>query len=141
LRITITSLPVCPQNNIKVKKKFVRYISHEIRTPLNAVRMGLQYLSVELPKITQDDDILDSVETSELASVAAINILNDLLTFDKIEEGNLKLDCHLASAKDLIQSSIAIFRAPVSFKEALELSFSDADVEGNSDCYTNNHLG
>jgi len=75
--------------------------------------MGLQYLSTELPKITQDHDMLDSVETSELASMAAIHILNDLLTFDKIEEGNLKLDCQLVSARDLIQSSVAIFRAQV----------------------------
>ena len=98
---------------MKVQKKFVCYISHEIRTPLSAVRMGLQFLLSELPKFTQNHDILDSLETTELASVAAINILNDLLTFSKIEEGNLTLDCQLVSAKELICASTAIFGAQV----------------------------
>jgi len=98
---------------MKVKKKFVRYISHEIRTPLNAVRMGLQFLLAELPSITQDPELLDSLETTETASVAAINILNDLLTFDKIEEGNLKLDRQLVSARELVEAATSIFKAQV----------------------------
>jgi len=99
---------------MKVQKKFVRYISHEIRTPLSAVRMGLQFLLAELPKFIQNHDIMDSLETTELASVAALNILNDLLTFDKIEEGNLKLDRQLVSARELVAASTTIFKAQVS---------------------------
>eukprot|EP01042_Synura_sphagnicola_P002532 gene2532-3055_t len=54
---------------------------------------------------------MDSLETTELASLSAINILNDLLTFDKIEEGNLTLDRQMVSARDLISSATAIFHA------------------------------
>ena len=98
---------------MKVQKKFVRYISHEIRTPLSAVKMGLQYLLAEITNVTQDREILDSLETTELAVIAAINILNDLLTFDKIEEGKLKLDRQVISARDLLISSTTIFLAQV----------------------------
>ena len=98
---------------MKVQKKFVRYISHELRTPLNAVRMGLQLLLSELPKFLQNHDLMDSLETTELASLSAINILNDLLTFDKIEEGNLTLDRQMISARELISSATAIFHAQV----------------------------
>jgi len=98
---------------MKVQKKFVRYISHELRTPLNAVRMGLQFLIAELPKFIQNHELMDSLETTELASLSAINILNDLLTFDKIEEGNLTLDRQMVSARDLISSATAIFHAQV----------------------------
>jgi len=98
---------------MKVQKKFVRYISHEIRTPLSAVKMGLQFLLAEITNVTQDREILDSLETTELAVIAAINILNDLLTFDKIEEGKLKLDRQVISARDLLISSTTIFRAQV----------------------------
>ena len=98
---------------MRVKKKFVRYISHEIRTPLNAVSMGLKYLRDELPKYIQVPDILDSVATSQSACLASINILSDLLTFDKIEDGELKLDRQEISVKDLVLSSTAIFQAQV----------------------------
>ena len=98
---------------MKVKKKFVRYISHEIRTPLNAVSMGLKYLRDELPKYIKDPDILDSLVTSQTACSVSVNILTDLLTFDKIEDGDLKLDRHEVSVKDLVLSSTAIFQAQV----------------------------
>ena len=98
---------------MKVKKKFVRYISHEIRTPLNAVSMGLKYLRDELPKYIKDPDILDSLATSQTACSVSVNILTDLLTFDKIEDGDLKLDRHEVSVKDLVLSSTVIFQAQV----------------------------
>jgi len=101
------------QNSLKVKKKFVRYISHEIRTPLNAVSMGLKYLRDELPKFIQDPEILDSVMTSQSACLVSINILTDLLIFDKIEDGELKVDRQEVSVKDLVLSSTAIFQAQV----------------------------
>ena len=101
---------------MKVKKKFVRYISHEIRTPLNAVSLGLKYLGDQLPKYVQDSDILDSVAISQSACSVTVNILTDLLTFDKIEDGELKLDRQDVSVKDLIVSSTAIFQAQVTLE-------------------------
>ena len=98
---------------MKVKKKFIRYISHEIRTPLNAVSLGLKYLCDELPKYIQDPDILDSVTTSQSACSVSVNILTDLLTFDKIEDGKLKLDCQEVSVRELVLSATALFQAQV----------------------------
>ena len=103
------------QNNIKVKKRFVRYISHEIRTPLNAVSLGLRYLSDELPKYIQDQDILDTVATSQSACAVSVNTLTDLLTFDKIEDGELKLDRQEVSVKELVLAATSIFAAQVCY--------------------------
>ena len=100
---------------MNVKKKFIRYISHEIRTPINAVSMGLKYLGEELPKYIQDRDILDSVATSQSACSVSVNILTDLLTFDKIEDGALKLDRQEVSIKELVLSATAIFHAQVTY--------------------------
>eukprot|EP01042_Synura_sphagnicola_P006232 gene6232-biopygen6602 len=99
------------KNSMKVKKKFIRYISHEIRTPLNAVSLGLKYLHDVLPKYILDPDILDSVVTSQSACSVSVNILTDLLTFDKIEDGELKLDRQDVSVADLVLASTAIFQA------------------------------
>ena len=103
------------QNNIKVKKRFVRYISHEIRTPLNAVSLGLRYLSDELPKYIQDQDILDTVATSQSACAVSVNTLTDLLTFDKIEDGELKLDRQEISVKEMVLAATSIFAAQVCY--------------------------
>jgi len=118
---------------MKVKKKFIRYISHEIRTPLNAVSLGLKYLFDELPKYVQDPDILDSVLTSQSACSVSVNILTDLLTFDKVEDGELKLDRSEVVVKDLVLSSTAIFQAQVRAIEIvpfllLPINTSNADA-------------
>eukprot|EP01042_Synura_sphagnicola_P001867 gene1867-2196_t len=73
--------------------------------------MGLHYVLEEFPKIAKDADIMESLEITQAASLAAINILNDLLTFDKIEEGNLVLNREMVSAKDMLTSATSIFRA------------------------------
>ena len=66
-----------------------------------------------LPKYILDPDILDSVVTSQSACSVSVNILTDLLTFDKIEDGELKLDRQEVSIADLVLSSTAIFQAQV----------------------------
>eukprot|EP01042_Synura_sphagnicola_P036839 gene36839-biopygen30050 len=73
--------------------------------------MGLKYLGEELPKYIQDPDILDSVATSQSACSVSVNILTDLLTFDKIEDGALKLDRQEVSIRELVLSATAIFHA------------------------------
>ena len=78
--------------------------------------LGLKYLGDQLPKYVQDSDILDSVATSQSACSVTVNILTDLLTFDKIEDGELKLDRQDVSVKDLIVSSTAIFQAQVTLE-------------------------
>jgi signal transduction histidine kinase len=87
---------------LEMKRRFVRFISHEIRTPLNAVSMGLELLESELrgskdeneDKLTEDD--LEfwhnvTVDTKENVNVA-VSILNDLLDYDKLETGIMKLE-------------------------------------------------
>jgi len=77
------------------------------------VSLGLKYLYDVLPKYVQDPDILDSIVTSQSACTVSVNILTDLLTFDKIEDGDLKLDRSEVAVKDLVLSATAIFQAQV----------------------------
>ncbi|KAJ1403804.1 histidine kinase-like ATPase, partial [Ochromonadaceae sp. CCMP2298] len=94
---------------LDTKRRFVRFVSHEIRTPMNAVRLGMTLFSTEidglvaklagksleevhavLEEIVADwrqiaVDVLDNTE-------AAVDVLNDLLNYDKIESGTLQLE-------------------------------------------------
>ncbi|KAJ1397371.1 hypothetical protein B484DRAFT_260189, partial [Ochromonadaceae sp. CCMP2298] len=86
---------------LDTKRRFVRFVSHEIRTPMNAVRLGMTLFSTEIDGLgaklvgksleevtavlqeTVADwrqiavDVLDSTE-------AAVDVLNDLLNYDKV---------------------------------------------------------
>ena len=88
---------------LESKKQFVRYISHEIRTPLNTVFMGIQLASKQLTQNNVEDvgSILHDVEES---CVTAVDILNDILLYDKIEDGRMTLERVLISAHKLVKN-------------------------------------
>lgn len=77
------------------KKSYVRYISHEMRTPLNSIFMGLKLLEIELVKQADTPGHIDRLDTLRDVSKSCdlvLSILNDLLNYDKLEVGDMKLD-------------------------------------------------
>ena len=76
---------------LEAKKSYVRYISHELRTPLSAANSGLQLLQEEMmasaASSTNAVDIerLDTLNDVCSAISTTVDILNDLLTFEKME--------------------------------------------------------
>ena len=94
------------------QEAFIRYISHEIRTPLNTVFLGMNYIKGELMGIAPlvleyVEPILDTVNEVNSCCEVALSIVNDLLTFDKLEEGKMALELKetdiVAYIKDTIQ--------------------------------------
>jgi signal transduction histidine kinase len=101
----------------ETKRRFVRFISHEIRTPLNTVCMGLDLLESEFRNLKGNkDDIGDeekvneedvdfwqnvTVDVKENANIA-VTILDDLLNYDKLETGAMKLETGTVFIWDLI---------------------------------------
>ena len=76
---------------IEAKKTYVRYISHELRTPLSAANSGLQMLHAELSVTARtnpvDEERLDTLTDVCSAIQTTVDILNDLLTFEKMDSG------------------------------------------------------
>jgi signal transduction histidine kinase len=95
---------------LDTKRRFVRFISHEIRTPLNTVRLGMKLLDVEMDKFEKGLDVKTDPKEAQAqlrttlhtwrhladeiveSSESAVEVLNDLLNYDKIELGTLKLE-------------------------------------------------
>ena len=76
---------------------FVRLVSHEIRTPLNIVLTGLRLLRKDLMKGDwcqqgQRDKLLETVNDSEASCGTAVEILDDLLTYEKLDAGLMQLE-------------------------------------------------
>ena len=88
----------CATRAMKDRQAFIRYISHEIRTPLNTVFLGLEFVTSALkrfPNRVWDDSIrpvVDTVEDIYSSCEIAMSILNDLLTFDKLDGGKMALE-------------------------------------------------
>jgi signal transduction histidine kinase len=95
----------------------MRYISHEIRTPLNTVYLGLQYLleeeknrgSVE-PDRRQTLSVLTDLQQ---ACDSAIEVLNDMLTYDKIEDRALQLDRTKFGVREFLDEIVHSFGVQV----------------------------
>ena len=94
-----------------MKRIFVRYVSHEIRTPLNSAYLGLQFLREHLFKYDDIDhnnvlstiNIIDEIKHSV---DIAVNILNDLLVYEKLEGNIMQLHCKNIDMQQLVVDSI-----------------------------------
>jgi signal transduction histidine kinase len=115
---------------LEVKRSFVRFVSHEIRTPLNTVCLGLELLQAEMRTISDKDSSNDARNgnanrvsadadlgkswldlTSDIIenSNNAVEILNDLLNYDKIETGTFKLEIGKVHMWELVHKTVSAF--------------------------------
>jgi hypothetical protein len=89
------------------KKTFIRYVSREIRSPLTVVSLGLSVLEGEIKKLGQTyQSAVDNILQCKSSVDCAVTILEDLLSYEKLESGILELNKKHAKAKSFIESSI-----------------------------------
>jgi signal transduction histidine kinase len=98
---------------LESKKSYVRHISHELRTPLNTVFLGLKLLSSEL-KASKDPKDMERYETLcdvNMSCTAAVDILNDLLCYEKLESGILELHKENIVVDSFLNNCVSMFSA------------------------------
>eukprot|EP00598_Pedospumella_elongata_P005575 CAMPEP_0184973030 /NCGR_PEP_ID=MMETSP1098-20130426/4937_1 /TAXON_ID=89044 /ORGANISM="Spumella elongata, Strain CCAP 955/1" /LENGTH=424 /DNA_ID=CAMNT_0027495449 /DNA_START=179 /DNA_END=1450 /DNA_ORIENTATION=+ len=112
---------------LDTKRRFVRFISHEIRTPLNTVRLGLKLFEEELDALllkinrAPANDLSKLVKKSITAwkglteeilesSDSAVEVLDDLLNYDKIEIGTLRLEFGVICMCGLVTKCVALMQ-------------------------------
>ena len=80
---------------LTTKCSLVRHISHEIRTPLNVVGVGVDLLIKDLAPhaATLPDGMMDIVYGIQEASTASLEVINELLMFEKLAAGMTTLEC------------------------------------------------
>jgi len=76
------------EQGLKAKSEFLSTMSHEIRTPLNAV-IGMSHL---LLKNDPREDQLEQLDVMLFSANNLLNIVNDILDFNKIEAGKISFE-------------------------------------------------
>ena len=73
----------------------MRHIGHEIRTPLNVVGVGVDMLLLELASDASilPKGIMEIIEGIQDASTASLEVINELLEFEKLAAGMTTLEC------------------------------------------------
>jgi len=118
----------------EARRLFVRFISHECRTPLNTICIGASLIQQTLSQYTDDCEVLsagkntgtqqrykDRLEEqlrdwSDLISdvlvnaQCAVNVLGDLLNYDRVENGTLPLDLSVVPIWSLVERAGSEFR-------------------------------
>ena len=102
------------QDNLEMKKRFVRYISHEIRTPLNTIGIGLQLAKEQTKKGESVEELIRLLDDVKLSNDIAVGILDGLLLYDKLDSNMLVVEKQKVSLTSLISDSVSAAQVQVS---------------------------
>jgi len=72
----------------KFKSEFLSMMSHEIRTPLNAV-VGITNILLDECK---QNNLMENMNTLKFSSDLLLSLINDILDFNKIEDGQIEFE-------------------------------------------------
>jgi PAS domain S-box-containing protein len=103
----------------KAQADFLSTMSHEIRTPMNAVVGLTNILLTENPQDYQ----LSNLKTLEFSSQNLLNIINDILNFNKLESGNVILENIDFSIKEVLHGIFYAMK-PLADEKNIDLSIN-----------------
>jgi signal transduction histidine kinase len=84
------------EESVRLKQKFISIMSHEIRTPLNAITTIISILENQV-----DVESQKMIKKLQFASNNLINIVNDILDFNKLDSKKSKLEVYPSNFKEL----------------------------------------
>ena len=87
-------------------------MSHELRTPLTVVTLALQMLA-DKSKSSDSEFIGGVAQDAQGACNEAVAILDNLLIFDQIDDGSLRLNANPVPMDLFIQKAVSMFGVQV----------------------------
>lgn len=100
------------QQSAKVKSEFLSVMSHEIRNPMNGVIGMIDVLQKE----NDSPRLEDQINTLKFSAENLMFILNDILDFNKIEAGQIKLEINDFKLKETLRKVLRGFETSAAQK-------------------------
>jgi len=92
---------------LRVRSRFLAMISHEIRTPLN----GMLGMSQVLAETDLDEHQLELLSVALSAGDLLLDVVNDVLDFSRLDEGQLVVDPVPTDLAELAADVAALYRS------------------------------
>jgi protein-histidine pros-kinase len=105
----------------RAKSEFLSRMSHELRTPLNSVLGFAQLLEIGGPR----DDQREALEQIQRAGHHLLDLLNDLLEFERVRSGHVTYSIESVDVADLIVESLRLTE-PLASAHEVELPDPEA---------------
>jgi len=86
----------------KAKSEFLSRMSHELRTPLNSILGFAQLLDIGGPR----DDQREALEQIQRAGHHLLDLLNDLLEFERVRAGHVSYSIEPVNVADVIAEAL-----------------------------------
>ena len=116
---------VAPKDHIiATKQAYVRYISHELRTPMNIIQNGLQFCISKIPENTSktiEKITRKTLIETDLASRVALETLNDLLLYDKLESGLVEIKKEVVGVLEFVSQCTKTFSVQLVIKTKIKI--------------------
>jgi signal transduction histidine kinase len=117
---------------MKAKRSMVRHIGHEIRNPLNIIGVGTDVLSKELKRLGPiiPSVVLEVVEGMKGASGVALEVVNELLMFEKLAAGMTTIETTPTHLAKFLKDAMTQHMIPARAKDIdFTLSVVTSDIE------------
>ena len=101
---------------LETKVTYVRRLSHEVRTPLQVILSGLQ-LILRHRASEVSAGVLEVLEEMRQACLDSIGILDDLLAYERLDNGSMTLETEPVALSDLVKRCVRGFESSAKLAE------------------------
>lgn len=122
LAYSFDSMSTHIQRLLKVQREMINAISHELRTPIARLRFGLEVLKDDV-----DDELEPSISALEFDVEELNTLVDEVLTYGKLEEGTLALNFEKTSIKQILEGIVEHNQALLQ-KYDVKVTICDDDI-------------